>query len=77
MGYSWSRMKHYSQTGWRHCSTRLFVLMTTLVFVVSLAGSAPFWVTFSTLMPFLLIYFPLLGFCLEIMERDWEDWHLW
>jgi hypothetical protein len=47
------------------------------VILVSILGSAPFWVTFSSLAPILLLYFPLLGFMLETLERDWKDWHPW
>jgi hypothetical protein len=48
-----------------------------VVILVSYLGSAPFWVTFSSLSPILLLYFPLLGFMIEILERDWKDWHPW
>lgn len=77
MSYNWSRVKRYSVTGWRYGSLRFFMGVLALVTMVSLLGSAPFWVTFPSLAPILIIYFPILGFFIETMERDWKDWHLW
>ena len=77
MSYNWSRVKRYSVTGWRYWSLRFFMGVLALVTMVSLLGSAPFWVTFPSLAPILIIYFPILGFFIETMERDWKDWHLW
>jgi hypothetical protein len=77
MHYEWSRVKRYSATGWKHCSMKFFLSMLGLVIFVSLLGSPPFWVTFSSLVPILVLYFPLLGFLLETLDRDWKDWHLW
>ena len=77
MHHNWSRVKRYSVTGWKHCSMRFFLFLLGLVVLVSFLGSAPFWVTFSSLMPILVLYFPLLGFLIETLERDWKDWHLW
>ena len=77
MEYDWSRVKKYSMTGWKHRSTRFFMGLLGFVILVSFLGSAPFWVTFSSLAPILLLYFPLLGFMIETVEQDWEDWHPW
>ncbi len=80
MEYDWSRVKRYSITGWKQGSMKVFSGLVILIFVASFLGTAPFWMTFSSLAPILLIYFPLLGFLLEMMERDWkdwQDWHLW
>ena len=77
MHYTWSRVKRYSVTGWKNCSMRFFLCLLGLVILVSFLGSAPFWVTFSSLTPILVLYFPLLGFLIETLERDWKDWHLW
>lgn len=77
MEYDWSRVKRYSMTGWKHRSTRFFMGLLGFVTLVSFLGSAPFWVTFSSLAPILLLYFPLLGFMIETVEQDWEDWHPW
>jgi hypothetical protein len=77
MHYDWSRVKRYSVIGWKNCSMRFFLFLLSLVILVSFFGSAPFWVTFSSLTPILVLYFPLLGFLLETLERDWKDWHLW
>jgi len=77
MEYDLSRVKRYSITGWRHRSTRFFMGLLGFVVLVSFMGSAPFWITFSSLAPILLLYFPLLGFMLETLERDWKDWHPW
>jgi hypothetical protein len=51
--------------------------LLSLIILVSFLGSAPFWVTFSSLTPILALYFPILGFLIETLERDWKDWHLW
>jgi hypothetical protein len=77
MNYGWSRVKRYSVTGWKHCSMKFFLFLLSLVILVSFLGSAPFWVTFSSLTPILVLYFPLLGFLVEVLDRDWKDWHLW
>jgi len=77
MEYGLSRVKRYSITGWKHRSMRFFTGLLGFVILVSFLGSAPFWVTFSSLAPILLLYFPLLGFMLETLERDWKDWHPW
>lgn len=77
MPYAWSRMKRYSVIGWKNSSTRLFLLILLLIFILSAWAEPPFWVTFSSLVPFLLLYIPLVGFFLELLERDWKDWHLW
>ena len=77
MGSAWHRMKRYSLSGWRHRSTLLFCLLLLGVVTISVMNSPPFWVTFTSLLPVLVLYFPLVGFCREILERDWEDWHLW
>ena len=77
MQYDWSRVKRYSVTGWKNCSIRFFVFLFSLVVIISFFGSAPFWVTFSSLSPILVLYVPLLGFLIETLDRDWKDWHLW
>jgi hypothetical protein len=77
MQYDWSRVKRYSVTGWKYGSLRFFLGVLALITLVSFFGSAPFWVTFPSLAPILLLYFPILGFLIETMERDWKDWHLW
>ena len=77
MNRSWSRVLHYSMEGWRQASIRLFFLLFIMIFAISAWGRPPFWLTFSSLAPFLLIYFPLAGFLMELLDRDWEDWHLW
>ena len=77
MDQSWSRVKRYSMTGWKHRSTKFFLGLLGLVILISYMGSAPFWVTFSSLAPLLRLYFPMLGFMLESLERDWKDWHPW
>lgn len=77
MHYDWYRVKRYSVTGWKNCSMRFFLFLFSLVIIVSLLGSAPFWVTFSSLSPILILYVPLLGFLIETLDRDWKDWHLW
>jgi len=77
MEYDWSRVKRYSMTGWKHRSTGFFLGLLVFVLLVSFFGSAPFWVTFPSLAPILLLYFPLLGFMIETVERDWKDWHPW
>ncbi len=77
MSYGWARMKRYSVTGWKHSSTKLFLGILLLVVALSAWAAPPFWVTFSSFAPFLLVYFPLVGFFLELLERDWKDWHLW
>jgi hypothetical protein len=77
MDYDWSSVKRYSMTGWKHRSKKFFMGLLVFVVLVSFFGSAPFWVTFSSLAPILLLYFPLLGFMLETLERDWKDWHPW
>ena len=70
-------MKRYSLAGWKHSSTRLFTVLFVIIVAVSVLGEPPFWVTFTSLSPFLLLYIPLVGLFLELLERDWEDWHLW
>lgn len=75
--YDWSRVKRYSVTGWKNRSNKFFLGLVGLVIVVSNLGTAPFWMTFSSLVPILLLYFPLLGFMIETVERDWKDWHPW
>jgi hypothetical protein len=81
MHYGWSRVKRYSISGWRYCSTRFFLLL--LLIIVSLSawgdvkGTANFWFSLSSSVPILLLYFPLVGFLVEVLERDWKDWHLW
>jgi len=77
MQYEWSRVKRYSATGWKHSSLKFSFFLLSLAGLVSFLGSPPFWVTFSSLVPILVLYFPLLGFLLETLEHDWEDWHLW
>ncbi len=77
MVYDWSRVKGYSMTGWKHCSRKFFLGLLGFMTLVSFLGSAPFWVTFSSLVPVMLLYFPLLGFMIETVERDWKDWHPW
>ncbi len=78
MHYEWyPRVKRYSVAGWKHCSLKFFFFLLALVIFVSFLGSPPFWVTFSSLSPFLILYFPLLGSLLEILDRDWKDWQLW
>ena len=77
MEYGWTRVKRYSITGWKHRSTKFFMGLMAVVILISLMTPAPFWVTFSSLAPILLLYFPLLGFMIETMDRDWKDWHLW
>ncbi|UCF30468.1 MAG: hypothetical protein JSV26_10500 [bacterium] len=74
---AWTRMKRYSMAGWKHTSTKLFSLIFLLVLLLSALAEPPFWLTFSSCAPFLLIYFPLVGFFLDLLERDWKDWHLW
>ena len=77
MEYRIARVKRYSITGWKNRSTKFFILLLGLVVAISFMGPAPFWITFSSISPILLLYFPLLGFMIETMERDWKDWHLW
>ncbi|MDF1535104.1 MAG: hypothetical protein P1S46_01205 [bacterium] len=77
MYYDWSSVKRYSATGWKYGSLRFFLGVLALVIIVSLLGSAPFWVTFPSIAPLLVLYFPILGFFIETMEKDWKDWHLW
>ena len=77
MEYDWSRVKAYSMTGWKHRSRKFFIGLIGIAILISFLGSAPFWVTFSSLVPILLLYFPLLGFMIETLERDWKDWHPW
>jgi hypothetical protein len=77
MQYGWSRVKRYSVTGWKYGSLRFFLGVLALIILVSFFGSAPFWITFPSLAPILVLYFPILGFFIETMERDWKDWHLW
>jgi len=82
MGKSWNQVKRYSKTGWKNSSTRLFffitsVLTAVLVFLGFIWGQKPFWIALSSAIPILLIYFPLLGFLLELLEKDWDDWHPW
>jgi len=77
MNQGWSRVKRYSVMGWKHRSMKFFMGLVGVVTLVSYLGPAPFWVTFPSVAPILLLYFPLLGFMLEILERDWEDWHPW
>lgn len=73
----WTRVKRYSLAGWKYSSTRLFLMLFMAIVVVSIWSEPPFWMTFSSLLPFLLLYIPLLGLVLELLERDWEDWHPW
>ena len=47
-----------------------------VIVAVSVWRGPPFWVTFTSLVPFLLLYIPLVGLVLELLERDWEDWNL-
>jgi hypothetical protein len=75
--HCWVRMKRYSLAGWKHSSTRLFLVLFLTIIAVSAWSSPPFWITFTSLIPFLLLYIPLIGLVLELLERDWEDWHLW
>ena len=77
MEYNGSRVQRYFLTGWKHRSTKFFIGLVGFVFLVSFLGSAPFWVTFSSLAPILILYFPLLGFMIETVEQDWDDWHPW
>jgi hypothetical protein len=77
MPHSWTRVIHYSRTGWQNCSTPFFFLLLFIIIIISIFGSAPFWITISSLLPVLLLYFPVVGFMVDILERDWEDWHLW
>ena len=73
----WARVWRYTQDGWRHCSTRFTFLLIIGIAAFSAWNSAPFWVTFSSLIPFVFLSFPLVGFVLEILDKDWNDWHLW
>jgi len=77
MPHCWIRMKRYSLSGWKHSSTRLFLGFFAAIVAVSMWSEQPFWVTFSSLIPFLLLYIPLIGLILELLERDWKDWNLW
>ena len=77
MEYDWSRVKGYSMVGWKNRSMKFFMGLFGIIVVVSFLGSMPFWVTFSSLVPILLLYFPLLGFMIETVEKDWKDWHPW
>jgi len=76
MHHCWTRMKRYSLAGWKHSSTRLFMALLMVIVAVSVWRGPPFWVTFTSLVPFLLLYIPLVGLVLELLERDWEDWNL-
>jgi len=82
MGESWNRVKRYCITGWRNSSTRLFFWITSLLLVMLVLlgfkwGRKPFWILFSSVLPLLILYFPLLGFVHDLFERDWDDWYLW
>ena len=77
MDYGWSRVKRYSLSGWKHASTRLFILLFAVVIILSRWGRPPFWLTFLSTLPLLLLYFPMVGFFMELLDRDWKDWHPW
>lgn len=81
MDHGWTRVKKFSVAGWRHSSTKLFFLLVLAIVSVSVwthtNGTANFWLLLLSMAPVICLYFPLVGFLIELLERDWQDWHLW
>lgn len=73
----WDHVKRCTAVGWKRTSWAGMGLSLLLLAGLAFWTPGPFWLVFPSLTPVLFLYFLAVGFLLEILDQDWDDWHLW
>jgi hypothetical protein len=76
MNERWAMVKRIALVGWKKASWPTVVSWVAALALLALWTPGPFWLVFPSLFPILLLYFLMVGFVLEMLDRDWKDWHL-
>jgi hypothetical protein len=77
MNERWSLLKRYTVVGWKQTTWRWLAFWTGALAGLAFWTPGPFWLVFPSLTPVLFLYLLAVGFVLEILDSDWDDWHHW